>query len=80
MSWLDTSVVDPHDRADAHHVRSWSLVTLEDRMVHPHALRYMAQRACARTTEVAAAHSVLRTRPEQVAAFIRSAATERTHP
>jgi pimeloyl-ACP methyl ester carboxylesterase len=55
-------------------VPSWYLVTLEDRMVRPDAQRFMAHRAGARTTEVEAAHSVLRSHPEQVAACIRSAA------
>lgn len=62
-------VTDPAWRAKP----SWYLVATEDRMIPPAAQRAMAQRAGARTVEVAASHAVYMSQPDAVAALIRRA-------
>ncbi|MER5642402.1 alpha/beta hydrolase [Kitasatospora sp. NPDC002227] len=55
-------------------VPSWDIVTTEDRNIPAAAQRFMAARAHARTTEVAASHSVALSHPALVAAVIDQAA------
>jgi pimeloyl-ACP methyl ester carboxylesterase len=54
---------------------SWYLVTTEDRMIPPDAQRIMARRAKARITETQGSHAIYVSRPDVVAALIKSAAT-----
>jgi pimeloyl-ACP methyl ester carboxylesterase len=56
-----------------HRKPSWYLIATEDRMIPPSAQRAMAQRASAKTVEVAASHAVYVSQPRAVAAFIRQA-------
>ncbi|MFF5442120.1 alpha/beta fold hydrolase [Streptomyces achromogenes] len=53
---------------------SWDIVTTEDLNIPAAAQRFMAERAHARTTEVAASHSVAVSRPRLVADVIERAA------
>ncbi|HKW73301.1 MAG TPA: alpha/beta hydrolase [Candidatus Dormibacteraeota bacterium] len=53
---------------------SWYLVTTNDRMIPPHAQRFMAKRAAANVVEVAGSHAVYVSRPDAVAALIAKAA------
>jgi pimeloyl-ACP methyl ester carboxylesterase len=53
---------------------SWYLVATSDRVIPPDGQRFMAQRAGARTTEVAGSHAVLVSEPGAVADFIMKAA------
>ncbi|BCK54814.1 alpha/beta fold hydrolase [Nocardia wallacei] len=53
---------------------SWFLVSADDRVIPPAAQRFMAQRAGAHTTEVAASHASLVSRPAAVVAVIEQAA------
>lgn len=53
---------------------SWFLVSADDRVILPAAQRFMAQRAGAHTTEVAASHASLVSRPAAVVAVIEQAA------
>ncbi|WP_203612757.1 alpha/beta hydrolase [Amycolatopsis sp. SID8362] len=55
-------------------IPSWAIVTTEDLNIPAAAQRFMAQRAHARTTEVAASHSVAVSRPDLVARVIEQAA------
>lgn len=52
---------------------SWYLLATEDRMIPPPAQRFMATRAGADVTEVAASHSVYVSKPEVVAEVIEAA-------
>jgi hypothetical protein len=51
------------------------LIATEDHMITASAQRAMAQRAGAKTVEVAASHAVYMSRPAETAAFIRKACT-----
>lgn len=53
---------------------SWFLVSADDRVIPPTAQRFMAQRAGSHTTEVAASHASLVSRPAAVVAVIEQAA------
>ncbi|WP_280380923.1 alpha/beta fold hydrolase [Nocardia wallacei] len=53
---------------------SWFLVSADDRVIPPAAQRFMAQRAGSHTTEVAASHASLVSRPAAVVAVIEQAA------
>jgi pimeloyl-ACP methyl ester carboxylesterase len=53
---------------------SWYLLAADDRVIHPDAQRFMAQRAAAQTLEVRGSHAVAASRSVPVAAHIRSAA------
>ena len=55
---------------------SWYLVATEDKMIPPPAQRFMAKRAGATVTEIAASHSVYVSKPNAVAALIERAAKE----
>lgn len=55
---------------------SWYLVTTEDKMIPPPAQRMMAERAKAKTVEVAASHSVYESRPAAVAELVQRALRE----
>jgi pimeloyl-ACP methyl ester carboxylesterase len=57
---------------------SWVVVTTEDRSLPPAILRFMAERAGSRTTEVAVSHAVPVSRPDVVAAVIADAAQATT--
>lgn len=52
----------------------WYVVATADRVIHPEAQRFMAERADARTLEVDASHAVATSRPELVADQIHEAA------
>lgn len=52
---------------------SWFVVATADHVVHPEAQRFMARRIGADTIEVAASHAIVRSRPAEVAAHIRTA-------
>ncbi|GAA1225282.1 alpha/beta hydrolase [Kitasatospora nipponensis] len=54
-------------------VPSWDVITTEDLNIPPAAQRFMAERAHAHTTEVAASHSVAVSRPNLVAGVIEQA-------
>ena len=56
------------------HKPSWYLVATDDKMIPPDAQRAMSKRAKAVVSEVAGSHSVYVSKPEAVAAIIRSAA------
>jgi pimeloyl-ACP methyl ester carboxylesterase len=53
---------------------SWYLLTTQDKMIPPTAQRFMSGRAGARTSEVAASHSVYVSQPAAVAGIIEEAA------
>ena len=53
---------------------SFFMVTTEDRMIQPTLQRDMAQRAGSTTIQIASSHAVMLTHPDEVAAFIQSAA------
>jgi pimeloyl-ACP methyl ester carboxylesterase len=53
---------------------TWYLVTTGDRVIHPETQRFMARRAQAKTLEVDASHSVVRSQPTLVAELIGNAA------
>ncbi|MFI1658228.1 alpha/beta fold hydrolase [Streptomyces sp. NPDC020472] len=55
-------------------IPSWAVVTTQDLNIPPAAQRFMAERAGARITEVAASHSVAVSRPGVVTRVIESAA------
>ncbi|KJS54565.1 alpha/beta hydrolase [Streptomyces rubellomurinus subsp. indigoferus] len=55
-------------------VPSWDIVTTEDLNIPAAAQRFMAERAHARTTEVAASHSVAVSHPDLVAGVVEKAA------
>jgi pimeloyl-ACP methyl ester carboxylesterase len=55
-------------------LRSWYLLTTEDRMIPPAAQRAMADRAGATVTEIQASHSVYVSKPQAVAGLIKQAA------
>jgi hypothetical protein len=52
----------------------WFVIAADDRAIHPDAQRFMAHRADADVVELAASHSVARSRPAEVAAHLRRAA------
>lgn len=52
---------------------SWFIVATADRTIHPEAQRFMARRIGADTIEVDASHAIVRSRPIEVAAHIRTA-------
>lgn len=52
---------------------SWFVVATADQAIHPEAQRFMARRIGADTIEVAASHAIIRSRPAEVAAHIRTA-------
>jgi hypothetical protein len=53
---------------------SWDIITTEDLNIPPAVQRFMARRAHAHTTEVAASHSVAVSHPHLVAGVIERAA------
>src|SRR5262249_53570140 len=55
-------------------IPSWAIVATADRAIGTDNVRFMAQRAGARITEVNASHAVLVSRPQDVADVIRQAA------
>jgi len=55
---------------------SWYLVSIDDKMIPPMAQRFMAQRAGSTVVEAAGSHSIYVSRPDAVAAIIKSAAGE----
>jgi pimeloyl-ACP methyl ester carboxylesterase len=55
---------------------SWYLVATDDRMISPPAQQFMAKCAGARVVESKGSHAVYVSRPEAVAAIIKSAARE----
>jgi pimeloyl-ACP methyl ester carboxylesterase len=57
---------------------SWYVVATADHMIHPHAQRFMAQRAGADTVELDASHAVAMSQPEAVAGHVRRAVTATT--
>jgi hypothetical protein len=64
---LNGTVSDPAWRSKP----SWYLVTTEDRMIPPALQRKMAERAGARTTEVAGSHAIYVSQPATVATLIK---------
>lgn len=68
---LSGSVTDPAWRSKP----SWYLVATDDRMIPPPAQRAMSNRAGATVIESPGSHSVYVSRPEAVAALIKTAAT-----
>lgn len=54
--------------------KSWALVALDDRAIHPDLMRMMAQRAGSTTVEVKASHAVFMSQPDAVADLISKAA------
>jgi pimeloyl-ACP methyl ester carboxylesterase len=52
---------------------TYFLLTTADHMIPPSAQRTMAKRAGAKTTEIASAHAVMLSHPEEVARFIEAA-------
>lgn len=60
-------------------LRSWCLVSTQDRMINPDLERFMAARARATTIEVRSSHASPASHPEQVAALIRAAARAGGH-
>jgi pimeloyl-ACP methyl ester carboxylesterase len=54
---------------------SWYLVATDDKMIPPPAQRAMAQRAGAAVTEAEGSHAIYVSKPEVVAAIIRTAAS-----
>ncbi|MFE3001452.1 alpha/beta fold hydrolase [Nocardia sp. NPDC059246] len=58
---------------------SWDVVTTEDLNIPVAAQRFMAERAHAQVTEIAASHSVAVSHPDQVAAVIERAASNSAH-
>jgi pimeloyl-ACP methyl ester carboxylesterase len=55
---------------------SWYLVATQDKMIPPPAQQFMAKRAGATVTEIAASHAVYVSQPNAVAALIEKAARE----
>ena len=53
---------------------SWYLVATDDQMIPPAAQRFMSKRAGATVTESAGSHAIYVSRPEEVAAIIKTAA------
>ncbi|MFD0575851.1 alpha/beta hydrolase [Dactylosporangium darangshiense] len=53
---------------------SWYLIAADDRLVHPQAQRFMAQRAGARTSETAGSHAVAVSQPTAVVDLMLTAA------
>jgi pimeloyl-ACP methyl ester carboxylesterase len=53
---------------------SWYIVATHDRMIDPNLERALARKIKARTVELDSSHAVMLSRPQQVAAFIASAA------
>jgi pimeloyl-ACP methyl ester carboxylesterase len=68
---LSGSVTDPAWRSKP----SWYLVATDDRMIPPPAQRAMSNRAGATVIESPGSHSIYVSRPEAVAALIKTAAT-----
>ncbi|MEC3952441.1 alpha/beta hydrolase [Nocardia sp. CDC153] len=58
---------------------SWDVVTTQDLNIPVAAQRFMAERAHAQVTEIAASHSVAVSHPDQVAAVIERAASNSAH-
>jgi pimeloyl-ACP methyl ester carboxylesterase len=54
---------------------SWYIVARQDRMIDPNLERVLAKKIKARTLELDSSHAVMLSRPQQVAAFIASAAS-----
>jgi hypothetical protein len=65
-------VTDPAWRAKP----SWYLLTTDDKMIPPRVQKFMATRANAKITEVAASHAVYVSQPKAVAKIIENAARE----
>ncbi|WP_053701625.1 alpha/beta fold hydrolase [Streptomyces sp. WM6368] len=57
-----------------HTVPSWTLISTRDRGIVPELQRFQASRARSRTVEVPSSHMPMHSRPDAVAALIRSAA------
>ncbi|WP_158721006.1 alpha/beta hydrolase [Streptomyces sp. NRRL S-241] len=57
-----------------HTVPSWTLISTRDRGIVPELQRFQASRARSRTVEVPSSHLPMHSRPDAVAALIRSAA------
>lgn len=55
-------------------IKSWALVTRQDKAINPDLQRFMTTRAHARTTEVNASHAVMLSRPDVVTKVIEEAA------
>ena len=53
---------------------SWYLIATDDKMIPPPAQQFMSKRAGATVVEVKGSHSVYVSRPEEVAALIKTAA------
>ena len=53
---------------------SWYLIATDDRMIPPPAQQFMSKRAGSKVVEVKGSHSVYVSKPEEVAAFIETAA------
>ena len=53
---------------------SWYLIATDDRMIPPPAQHFMAERAGATVVESAGSHAVYVSKPDAVAAIIKSAA------
>ncbi|WP_433756479.1 alpha/beta fold hydrolase [Nocardia sp. CA-135398] len=53
---------------------SWYLVSADDRVIPPASQRFMANRMSANTSEIAASHASLVSRPNEVAAVVEAAA------
>ena len=68
---LDGAVTEPAWRTK----RSWYLVATDDRMIPPPAQRAMSERAGAVVTEAEGSHAIYVSRPDVVAAIIKTAAT-----
>jgi pimeloyl-ACP methyl ester carboxylesterase len=52
------------------------MLTLEDHMVPPSLQRFMATRAKAKIVEIKSSHAVMLAHPQEVAAFIETAAAD----
>jgi Alpha/beta hydrolase family len=52
---------------------SWFVVATADQAIHPEAQRFMARRIGADTIEIDASHAIVRSRPVEVDAHIRTA-------
>lgn len=66
---LDGAVTEPAWRTK----RSWYLVATNDKMIPPPAQRAMAERAGAAVTEVEGSHAIYVSRPDVIAAIIKTA-------
>lgn len=55
--------------------KSWALIAIDDRAIHPDLMREMAERAGSETAEIKASHAVFMSQPDAVAGMIEDAAT-----